>query len=266
MPTPFDYARLDEIDRQIADARALLVKLRQNANSSQAAQIDSTDKLLTGASSAGKTLRTQIDETDKSRQTALESADRLDRDLKTATSARAAAESQAKAAKAEAAQRELELADANLQLQSISEKFKASQQKADDDRKASEGRVRLLNDQLNLAADRLVNLQAELEQAKAKLAAGGRPKIAVGDMLAELGKQLMDVNAAKPTSDQPFAGAFVVERLDVELKGGIDLDSGIGLVPPRGDDLKPENSSTIRFSIRPAVQIREADPEKNESP
>jgi hypothetical protein len=259
MPTPFDYARLDSADRQIAEARAALVKLRANANSNQQAQIDAAEKLLATAGGDAKALRLAIRDVDDERIRSLERTEKLDADLKVAASARAAAEQHAKAAKDQLAAREMELVDTMTRLTAADQRARELEQQAKTDRQAHESRVKLLNDQLSLSADRLASLQSQLDEARSKLNAAGKPKIGVSNMLAALGEQLISVNKATPTADQPFAGKFVVERLEVELKGGFDLSEGIGVVPPTGDDLTPENASTIRFSIRPNVELRAID-------
>ncbi|GMV24079.1 MAG: hypothetical protein AMXMBFR58_01100 [Phycisphaerae bacterium] len=264
MPTPFNYARLDSADRQIADARAALVKLRTNANSNQQAQIDAVEKLLATAGGDTKALRVAIGNVDDERIKSLERGDRLDADLKVAAAGRAAAEQQAKTAKDQLASREMELADTMTRLTAADQLARDLEQQAKSERQAHESRVKLLNEQMSLAADRLASLQGQLDDARAKLNATTKPKIGVSSMLSALGEQLISVNKASPTADQPFAGKFVVERLEVELKGGFDLSEGIGVVPPTGDDLTPENASTIRFSIRPNVELRAIDDPPND--
>ncbi|MFO0826981.1 MAG: hypothetical protein U0572_02440 [Phycisphaerales bacterium] len=252
--TPLDLARLDDLDRSLGEVDAPLKKLRQSAFGAQGASLDAIEKALTAAAQLSKSFRQDVKEKDEARRLADEKSERLEKELKAATLARLAAETETANRDALVKKQAQQLDDAALELTQ-------ARQAADQERIANESRVKTLNAQIELAGDHIAKLRGELDDARAKLDGKGRPQMAIQDVLSALGTQLSSVNAASPSSEQPFAGQFVVERLEVELKGGINLESGVSVVPPQGADLTPENASTIRFSIRPSVNLRVVDAE-----
>lgn len=88
------------------------------------------------------------------------------------------------------------------------------------------------------------------------------PAMSVPDLVGGLRREAADLFAAIGPEEADGPG-LVVEELDIEIRGDLDLDDGVGLRAYAADRASPQAASTIRFKLRPEVRIvaPPADPE-----
>lgn len=105
--------------------------------------------------------------------------------------------------------------------------------------------VKTLNERVAELVRTSQTLQDQLDKATQR-----RPKVKVQDLFSQFRQHLVDVNQQPPAKGQP---RVVVEGLEVEVKGGLDVSAGIAIVPAA---VTPETVSTVRFTLRPAPSVR----------
>jgi hypothetical protein len=122
---------------------------------------------------------------------------------------------------------------------------------------------------------RLVEEKQELEQ-QIQASKAQRPAIGVYDLVNQFGAALGTANLSLqdvapeaevqregprrgggPTA-QPQAAPLIVERMEVEVKGGVSFDdAGQVMVSSfQNNELSPQNASTLRFTLKPLTRVK----------
>jgi len=105
----------------------------------------------------------------------------------------------------------------------------------------------------------LTNIMAERDDLQSRLEdlQGDSPRMEVNALLEQFRHDLADLNwrALHPSEAERDQPRVVIERMEVELKAGLDLAQGVQLVQLRGQEGAPENASVVRFTLRPATRI-----------
>ncbi|MFH0808994.1 MAG: hypothetical protein V2A77_00765 [Pseudomonadota bacterium] len=150
-------------------------------------------------------------------------------------------------------------------MQEWQAKVKASEQQAVESRAqagAAQSAVTIMSRRLKdseaglaEAKSALAQLAAERDELRGRLEAGGkaRPGIEVNDLLRQFRSHLEEVNQELMRQPGP---RVVVEKMEVELKAGVDLQKGIRLTQLEAPEMSPRSVSTVRFSLRPAAGIK----------
>jgi uncharacterized FAD-dependent dehydrogenase len=116
--------------------------------------------------------------------------------------------------------------------------------------------AKLLTAQSKLADLSLKN--AEL-QKQLDTVSQSRPHIGVDKLLEQFRNNLDAINKVGTEARTGGKRSVVVEQMEVEVKGGLDLQGGIQLTQLLPQEVTPESVSTIRFSLRPASTIKIVD-------
>jgi chromosome segregation ATPase len=126
-----------------------------------------------------------------------------------------------------------------------------------------EDKRRLLEQRINSRESRVRDLEVETGRLTGQLEdlRQSRPRASVGSLTAQLRAAAEAANSAVAEA-QAGQSVFVVERIDAELRGGLDLDDGVGLRQP--GEIGPGDSSTLRIALRPATRIRLVDDDEKE--
>lgn len=126
-------------------------------------------------------------------------------------------------------------------------------------------------EQVAKLAEEKQDLQQQIQASKAQ-----RPALKVDDLVNQFGAALGTANlslqdvaqgsearpkgplmgAASPA--KPQAAPLIVERMEVEVKGGVSFDeTGQVMVSSfQNHELSPENASTLRFTLRPLTKVK----------
>ena len=94
-------------------------------------------------------------------------------------------------------------------------------------------------------------LSEQLAQATQQL-----PKIGVQALVGQFRQQIDQVNAGVLAQ---AGGGMLVDSVEVEVRGGLDVDGGLHLTQLPGSALSAAALSTLRFNLRPAATLRIAD-------
>jgi DNA repair exonuclease SbcCD ATPase subunit len=81
-----------------------------------------------------------------------------------------------------------------------------------------------------------------------------RPRIGVADLLQQFRNNLDGIN--KAVTEGREKRGVVVDQMEVEVKGGLELKEGIQLTQLLPQEVTPASVSTIRFSLRPTSTIK----------
>ena len=128
-----------------------------------------------------------------------------------------------------------------------------------------EARVKQIEADRDATAQRFQEQIAKLSEANLDLqnrlndAINTAPKIKVDQLVVAFRDQVAQMNQAvlsEPRSDQQ---PVMVEQMDVELKGGLDVSSGLQFVQLRPEQLSSASVSTVRFTLRPGSTIKIVD-------
>lgn len=99
-------------------------------------------------------------------------------------------------------------------------------------------------------ANKNLELQREIERIR-----GERPRVHVDKLIEQFRTQLTAINkAATVTAEE--GPSVLVNQMEVEIKGGLDLHEGIQVTQLLAQELSPQSVSTIRFSLKPATAIK----------
>jgi hypothetical protein len=85
------------------------------------------------------------------------------------------------------------------------------------------------------------------------------PKIKVDQLVVAFRDQVAQMNKAVLSEPRPDHQPVMVEQMDVELKGGLDVSSGLQFVQLRPEQLSAASVSTVRFTLRPGSTIKIVD-------
>lgn len=83
-----------------------------------------------------------------------------------------------------------------------------------------------------------------------------RPRIGVEKLLEQFRNNLDGINKAATEAKTGENRGVIVEQMEVEVKGGLDLQGGIQLTQLLPQEVTPESVSTVRFSLRPVSTIK----------
>ena len=108
-----------------------------------------------------------------------------------------------------------------------------------------------LRRELALQSDRVRDLAGQLEQAGTRL-----PRIGVQELVGQFRSQIERANA--DVLAQPGRG-LLVDSVEVEVRGGLDVDGGLHLTQLPASALGAQGVSTLRFNLRPAATVRVVD-------
>jgi uncharacterized coiled-coil protein SlyX len=117
-----------------------------------------------------------------------------------------------------------------------------------------DARISLLEPQLAAAVLRIVELERALSEIK-----GDRPKMRVDELARQLGQQLEALNTDAQRRTKEGASAIGLDRIDVEIKGGIDLKDGVQLTELLAQEVSPQTVSTVKFTLYPMRSVRIVD-------
>jgi seryl-tRNA synthetase len=95
------------------------------------------------------------------------------------------------------------------------------------------------------------DLQGRLDDA-----INAAPKMKVDQLVVAFRDQVAQMNKAVLSEPRPDQSPVLVEQMEVELKGGLDVSSGLQFVQLRPDQLAPASVSTVRFTLRPGSVIK----------
>lgn len=147
------------------------------------------------------------------------------------------------------------------------------------ERSRLQGEVATLKAQIDEREARLTRIEAErdataqqFKEQIAKLAEANRdlqgrlddainaaPKMKVDQLVVAFRDQVAQMNKAVLSEPRPDQSPVLVEQMEVELKGGLDVSSGLQFVQLRPDQLAPASVSTVRFTLRPGSVIKIVD-------
>jgi septal ring factor EnvC (AmiA/AmiB activator) len=85
------------------------------------------------------------------------------------------------------------------------------------------------------------------------------PKIKVDQLVVAFRDQVAQMNKAVLSEPRPDHQPVMVEQMEVELKGGLDVSSGLQFVQLRPEQLSAASVSTVRFTLRPGSTIKIVD-------
>jgi len=101
-------------------------------------------------------------------------------------------------------------------------------------------------------------LQAQLDKLTVN-----RPKIAVDDLVRQFSSGIEKLN----TEARKIGGStMLVDNLEVEIKGGIDVTAGLRITQLPESAINAESVSTMRFTLRPSTVIRMVDDDDGAQP
>jgi hypothetical protein len=83
-----------------------------------------------------------------------------------------------------------------------------------------------------------------------------RPQMGVEKLVEQFRTSLDGINKAVMETKDAEKRGVVVEQMEVEIKGGLDLQQGIQLTQLLPQEVTPASVSTIRFSLRPVSTIK----------
>lgn len=83
-----------------------------------------------------------------------------------------------------------------------------------------------------------------------------RPRIGVENLLEQFRNNLDGINKAVTEGTEGEKRRVVVDQMEVEVKGGLELKGGIHLTQLLPQEVTPASVSTIRFSLRPTSTIK----------
>lgn len=109
------------------------------------------------------------------------------------------------------------------------------------------------------AQKKVAELTEELHALRESLRRQARQRrtMGVGELVDHLRRKLGEVNQTIATDQEKGRQPVLVDRLEVEVKGGIGFEpEDVQLREVLPEELTPETTSTMRISMRPAAQIK----------
>lgn len=83
-----------------------------------------------------------------------------------------------------------------------------------------------------------------------------RPKMKINDLTNHFKEVINKINTSEIKSGE---AGVMIENLEVEIKGGMDMTDDLYLTQIPGQQLSPESISRIKFSLRPTPTIKIAE-------
>jgi len=80
-----------------------------------------------------------------------------------------------------------------------------------------------------------------------------RPMVKIEDLTTHFKEVITKLNRQPPTDGENYV---ILEQLEAEIKGGLDVKDGIQLSQVLPHELTPQNISSIRFTLRPTSVIK----------
>ena len=128
-----------------------------------------------------------------------------------------------------------------------------------------EARLKRIEADRDATAQRFQGEIAKLSEANVDLqnrlndAISTAPKIKVDQLVVAFRDQVAQMNKAVLSEPRADHQPVMVEQMDVELKGGLDVSSGLQFVQLRPEQLSAASVSTVRFTLRPGSTIKIVD-------
>ena len=128
-----------------------------------------------------------------------------------------------------------------------------------------DARVKQIEADRDATAQRFQEQIAKLSEANLDLqnrlndAINTAPKIKVDQLVVAFRDQVAQMNQAVLSEPRADHQPVMVEQMEVELKGGLDVSSGLQFVQLRPEQLSPASVSTVRFTLRPGSTIKIVD-------
>lgn len=178
-----------------------------------------------------------------------------------------------------------ELAVINQRLEGITTQLGEIQQRLEQVEQTSQrpplmtmGAAGAADRELGAAREQVTRLAEEKQELERQIQAtkAQRPALKVDDLVNQFGAALGTVNlslqeaaetpaaqpkgplTAAPSPARPPAAPLVVERMEVEVKGGVSFDdAGQVMVSSfQNHELSPQNASTLRFTLKPLTRVK----------
>lgn len=86
-----------------------------------------------------------------------------------------------------------------------------------------------------------------------------RPKMKVEDVARQLSKELETLRSEAQQKSTEGTPSVMVDQIEVEIKGGIDLKDGVHLTQLLAQEVSPQTVSTVKFVLRPMPVIKIVD-------
>jgi seryl-tRNA synthetase len=85
------------------------------------------------------------------------------------------------------------------------------------------------------------------------------PRMKINQLVEGFRSQVAEINKAVLTRQVPDQPPVLVEQMEVEVKGGLDVSEGLQFAQLRPDQLGPGSVSSVRFTLRPASIVKLVD-------
>jgi hypothetical protein len=83
-----------------------------------------------------------------------------------------------------------------------------------------------------------------------------RPKMKINDLTNHFKEVINKINKSETKSGE---AGVMIENLEVEIKGGMDMTDDLYLTQIPGQQLSPESISRVKFSLKPTPTIKIAE-------
>ena len=80
-----------------------------------------------------------------------------------------------------------------------------------------------------------------------------RPVMKIEDLTSHFKEVITKLNKQQPAEGE---AGVVIEQLEAEIKGGLDLKEGVQLSQILPQELSPQNVSSVKFTLRPTTPIK----------
>ena len=90
-------------------------------------------------------------------------------------------------------------------------------------------------------------------------AAKVQPKIRIDSLVNQFRGDIEKINREALAQVNTNAQAMIVDNLEVEVKGGIDVSEGVRITQLPDSALSAQSVSTLRFKLKPLTVIRMVD-------
>jgi chromosome segregation ATPase len=84
-------------------------------------------------------------------------------------------------------------------------------------------------------------------------------RVKIDDVVDDFRRAVAEMNRKAMASPKENEVPVFIDNLEVELKGGINVEDGVKFAPLAGSNVTPEAASTIRFTLKPSVKFRVID-------
>lgn len=140
------------------------------------------------------------------------------------------------------------------------QRLTASQQGVQSQLKEATAALLLRESELASMRQALANQTSLVQELRDKLAKVqvDVPRIKVQDLVGQFKTHIDRINTDVITQK---ATGMLIDHVEVEVRGGIDVRDGLHLSPVAGAALSADSVSTLKFNLRPATALRIVDDE-----